>query len=273
MSEPVVDLPAASPDHEPSPLETLTSLVLDAADAANDSAQTASQAISKLTVAVESNRAATSAIRTAPAIFGAVTLGIGIVMALVVAISVTKINQQVDALRVTSDKQSAQFAKVEESLKELKSFEATLEKFKTIAEDTTQRAIVTLREQVKTDRLALQQLEVKRLNDTVKTLQGATQAPVAKVVDAESVRSAALAKGLAHIETRLDELAKVQSKPPQESTAALRKSSDHLEAQAKDLRALQDEVARVRSDIASLRAAIERAPSQPQQGIPNYRKP
>jgi DNA repair exonuclease SbcCD ATPase subunit len=273
MSEPATDILQTSPEREPSPLETLTSLVLDAADAANDSAQSASEAISKLTVAVESNRAATSAIRTAPAIFGAVTLGIGVIMALVVAISVTKINQEVEGLREAIGKQSAQFSKVEESLKELKGFEGTLEKFKTIAEDTTQRAIVTLREQVKTDRLALQQLEVKRLNETVKTIQGATQAPVAKVPDAESARAAALAKGLAHIEARLDELAKVQSKPPQESAAALRKSSDHLEAQSKDLRALQEEVTRVRADIASLRAAVERAPSLPQQGIPAYRKP
>jgi DNA repair exonuclease SbcCD ATPase subunit len=245
---------------------------LDAADAANDSAQSASEAISKLSVAVESNRAATHAIRNAPAIFGAITLGIGVVMALVVAISVTKVNHEADALHDAIGKQSAQFAKVEESLKELKSFEQTLEKFKSIAEDTTQRAVVTLREQVKTDRLALQQLEVKRLNETVKTIQGASQTPAPKAPDQEAVRAAAMSKTLAQIESKLEELGKQQGKPQADSASALKKSSDRLEAQSKDLRSLQDELAQVRAELVSLRNAVERAPAQGQQGIPAYRK-
>jgi len=272
MSDPDTNHTDQVEDSEPSPLETLTTLVLDAADAANDSAQSASEAISKLGIAVESNRAATSAIRTAPAIFGAITLGIGVVMALVVAISVTKVNHEADALHDALGKQTAQFVKVEEALKELKTFEGTLEKFKTIAEDTTQRAVVTLREQVKTDRLALQQLEVKRLNEVVKTIQGASQAPVAKTPDAEAARAAALTKMLAQIEAKLEELGKVQAKPQQDSAAALKRSADRLDAQSKDLRGLQEELGKVRSELAALRGSVERAPAQTQQGIPAYRK-
>ena len=81
-----------------SPLETLTSLVLDAADAANDSAQSTQEAIKRLTQVVETNEATTRAVRNAPAIFGAIMMSVGIVMAVVVAMVFSKLNERATAL-------------------------------------------------------------------------------------------------------------------------------------------------------------------------------
>ena len=77
---------------------------------------------------------------------------------------------------------------------------------------------------------------------------------------------------LAQIETKLEELSKVQARPQQDSAAALKRSADRLDAQSKDLRALQEELGRVRSELVALRGAVDRAPAQVQQGIPAYRK-
>ena len=81
-----------------SPLETLTSLVLDAADAANDSAQSTQEAISRLSHVVDTNLDTTRALRTAPAIFGAVILSIGIAIAVVVAMVFSKLDERAAAL-------------------------------------------------------------------------------------------------------------------------------------------------------------------------------
>jgi tripartite-type tricarboxylate transporter receptor subunit TctC len=84
--------------------------------------------------------------------------------------------------------------------------------------------------------------------------------------------SGELFKMLAQIETKLEELGKVQARPQQDSAAALKSSADRLDAQSKDLRALQEELGRVRSELVALRGAVDRAPAQVQQGIPAYRK-
>ena len=74
------------------PLETLTSLVLDAADAANDSAQITQEAVSHLSQVVATNKETTKAVRNAPAIFGAIMLSVGIVMAVVVAMAFSRLD-------------------------------------------------------------------------------------------------------------------------------------------------------------------------------------
>jgi len=71
----------AKAEETQNPLEQLTSLVLDAADAANDSAQSTQEAIGRLAQVVETNEETTRAVRNAPAIFGAIMLSVGIVMA------------------------------------------------------------------------------------------------------------------------------------------------------------------------------------------------
>ncbi len=263
-----------------SPLETLTSLVLDAADAANDSAQATHEAISRLSHVVETNLETTRAVRNAPAIFGAIMLSVGVVMAVVVAMVFSKLNERSAALDAAILVQAENLEKVEKTLKELSTLESNLEKFQTIANDTTQRAVVTLREQVKTDRLALQQLEVRRLNEMLASLRGAVaEAPRAGVArqSEESKRLAQLEKslsglesGIARIDARFAALEKQEGsgkKPAKERAVAV--LSD---AQAKDLKATVAELARLKQEIASLRDLIERRGSELQSGVPAIRK-
>ena len=255
----------ASADH--SPIEALTSLVLDAADAANDSAQSTSHAISELAKAVASNREATAAMRNAPAIFGAITLGIGVVLSVLVAVVITRINQQTAGLEVAIKAQTEQFHKVEDSLKELKAFEGTLEDFKGVAADTTQRAMVMLREQVKTDRLALQQLEVRRLEEMIHNASGAAGGGKAE--------PAALEKSLARIDSRIEELAKAVARAAQVA-ATPAKPAQRSDAPPKELKAMQDDLLRVKEDVGVLRASLEKAGAPgpaSQSGMPAYKKP
>ena len=263
-----------------SPLETLTSLVLDAADAANDSAQATHEAISRLSHVVETNLETTRAVRNAPAIFGAIMLSVGVVMAVVVAMVFSKLNERSAALDAAILLQAENLEKVEQTLKELSTLESNLEKFQKIADDTTQRAVVTLREQVKTDRLALQQLEVRRLNEMLASLRGAVaEAPRAGVArqSEESKRFAQLEKsvsglesGIARIDARFAALEKQEDsgkKPSKDRAVAV--LSD---AQAKDLKATVAELGRLKQEIASLRDLIERRGSELQSGVPAIRK-
>ncbi len=263
-----------------SPLETLTSLVLDAADAANDSAQSTHEAISRLSHVVETNLETTRAVRNAPAIFGAIMLSVGVVMAVVVAMVFSKLNERSAALDAAILVQAENLEKVEKTLKELSTLESNLEKFQKIADDTTQRAVVTLREQVKTDRLALQQLEVRRLNEMLASLRGAVaEAPRAGAArqSEESKRLAQLEKsisglesGIARIDARFAALEKQgdsDKKPAKERAVAV--LSD---AQAKDLKATVAELERLKKEIASLRDLIERRGSELQSGVPAIRK-
>jgi len=261
-----------------SPLETLTSLVLDAADAANDSAQSTHEAISRLSHVVETNLETTRAVRNAPAIFGAIMLSVGVVMAVVVAMVFSKLNERSAALDAAILVQAENLEKVEKTLKELSTLESNLEKFQKIADDTTQRAVVTLREQVKTDRLALQQLEVRRLNEMLASLRGAVaEAPRAGAArqSEESKRLAQLEKSISGLESAridarfaaLEKQGDSDKKPAKERAVAV--LSD---AQAKDLKATVAELERLKKEIASLRDLIERRGSELQSGVPAIRK-
>ena len=260
-----------------SPLETLTSLVLDAADAANDSAQSTQEAIKRLTQVVETNEATTRAVRNAPAIFGAIMMSVGIVMAVVVAMVFSKLNERATALDEAIAKQAEGLEKVERTLKDLALLESNLEKFQKIADDTTQRAVVTLREQVKTDRLALQQLEVRRLNEMLASLRGAVEAaprPGPARQSEEVVRLAALEKAVARLESgKLGEVEKSIARLEGERLVSLEKfqkiADDTTQRAVVTLReqvktdrlALQQlEVRRLNEMLASLRGAVEAAP-------------
>jgi chromosome segregation ATPase len=285
----------AKADEAQNPLEQLTSLVLDAADAANDSAQSTQEAISRLAEVVQTNEETTRAVRNAPAIFGAIMLSVGIVMAVVVAIVFSKVNEKAASLDVAIAAQNESIERVDATLKELKLLEANLEKFKTIAEDTTQRAVVTLREQVKTDRIALQQLEVKRLNEMLASLRGAVAtAPRAlparpdemttKVTALEKslanldsrltpARLEALEAGIKRIDTRLAAMEKAGSPATGEGANAKRAVAVLSDAQAKDMKAAVAELAQLKKEIATLRDLIERRNSELQSGVPSFRKP
>jgi len=271
------------------PLAELTSLVLDAADAANDSAQSTHEAIARLTQVVEANERTTTAVRNAPAIFGAIMLGVGIALAVVVAIVFSNMQKRADNLEQVIAKQTAGLESVERTLKDLKLFEANLAKFETIAADTTQRAVVTLREQVKTDRLALQQLEVRRLNEMLDSLRGAvsvaaksprpaaTEATVASAeLKQQGLKLDAVDAAIRRLDTRLATMEKQLPREGQASTPDRSKQrivAVLSEEQGKDIKAATAEVTRLKSEIAALRDLIERRTSELQSGVPVVRKP
>ena len=277
-----------------SPLETLTSLVLDAADAANDSAQATQEVISRLSHVVETNMETTKAVRNAPAVFGAIMLSVGIVMAVVVAMVYARLNEKSAALDKAIVAQTETLEKVEKSLKSLSMLEANLEKFQKIADDTTQRAVVTLREQVKTDRLALQQLEVRRLNEMLASLRGAVaEAPrrgASTTPGDDAKRLAALEKSLTELSggvARIDSRLAAMEKQGDARIAAVEKSIKERpagaagdkrpvavlsDAQAKDIKGVVAELGRLKEEIATLRGLIERRSSELQSGVPVIRK-
>ena len=265
-----------------SPLETLTSLVLDAADAANDSAQSTQDAISRLSHVVDTNLDTTRALRTAPAIFGAVILSIGIAIAVVVAMVFSKLDERAAALNQAIVDQSESLEKMEKTLKELSQLESNLQKFQKIADDTTQRAVVTLREQVKADRLAIQQLETRRLNEMLASFRGAVAGappPGSGRQSEEAKRLTALEKSLtglegaiARVDTRLAAMEKSVTARPGADPAAKRPVAVLSDAQAKDIKATTAEVSRLKQEIASLRELIERRTSELQTGVPTIKK-
>ena len=265
-----------------SPLETLTSLVRDAADAANDSAQSTQEAISRLSHVVDTNLDTTRALRTAPAIFGAVILSIGIAIAVVVAMVFSKLDERAAALNQAIVDQSESLEKMEKTLKELSQLESNLQKFQKIADDTTQRAVVTLREQVKADRLAIQQLETRRLNEMLASFRGAVAGappPGSGRQSEEAKRLTALEKSLtglegaiARVDTRLAAMEKSVTARPGADPAAKRPVAVLSDAQAKDIKATTAEVSRLKQEIASLRELIERRTSELQTGVPTIKK-
>lgn len=276
-----------------SPLETLTSLVLDAADAANDSAQSTQEAISRLSHVVDTNLDTTRALRTAPAIFGAVILSIGIAIAVVVAMVFSKLDERAAALNQAIVDQSESLEKMEKTLKELSQLESDLQKFQKIADDTTQRAVVTLREQVKADRLAIQQLETRRLNEMLASFRGAVAGappPGSARQSEEAKRLATLERSLTGLEgaiSRVDARLASMEQQAEKRMSAIEKSvmarpnteptgkrpvAVLSEAQTKDIRATTAEVSRLKQEIASLREIIERRSSELQSGVPTIKK-
>jgi DNA repair exonuclease SbcCD ATPase subunit len=283
-----------------SPLETLTSLVLDAADAANDSAQSTQEAIKRLTRVVETNEATTKAVRNAPAIFGAIMMSIGIIMAVVVAMVFSKLNERAAALDVAIAAQAEGLEKVERTLKDLAMLESNLEKFQKIADDTTQRAMVTLREQVKNDRLALQQLETRRLNEMLASLRGAvstaprsasspsggdsgrlaaTKLESGKLADLEKsiaridgVRLSAVESGIAKIDARLAAMEKSAKSGGGGAADTKRPVAVLSDAQAKDMKSAVAELGKLKTEVAALRELIEQRTSELQSGVPAIRR-
>lgn len=290
----------ATPDTQASPLETLTSLVLDAADAANDSAQVTSEALARLSRVVAINEETTKAVRNAPAILGAVILGIGIVLAVVIAIIFRDLSAKSEALVATMDNQAAQIEKLNESIRNVARFEEVLKKYETVAQDTTQRAMVVLREQTKADRAALIDLESRRLKEILGTARADAAARPAAIKAEEAARAAiierslakfndvnaanldkaiariearvnavAVDKTIARLDGRINELASAvnSSRSARSATAGL------SEAQARELRKTADELAALRKDVAELRVLLERKSPDMQAGVPSFRKP
>jgi len=262
---------AAEPGENP--LETLTSLVLDAADAANDSAQSASDAIAKLSTVVEANESAVKAVRNAPAIFGAIMLSVGVVMAVVVAIVSTNVTGKSDELQAVVLKQAAQLEEVNEALKSLEMFGEELRKFENIAEDTTQRAIITLREQIKADRAVMQEMEAKRLQDFFRTVSGEggrVAAANAQARDDQMARITAVEQRLTKLDGQMTEALNLLKARP--AATAPRATAVLSDAQAKDMRTTLAEVNALKKEVAALRSALERNSAALEPGMPVFRR-
>lgn len=274
---------------EASPLETLTSLVLDAADAANDSAQVTSEALARLSRVVEANEETTKAVRNAPAILGAVILGIGIVLAIVIAIVFRDISAKSDALVAVMNNQAAQIEALEGSLKRVAQFEEVLKKYEKVAEDTTQRAMVVLREQTKADRAAMIDLESRRLKEILGTARDdaaarpaaakAEEAARAAVIErsiakANEAQNATLDKAIARLDARINEvMIAVKGIKPATAPTGSARAAALTDAQARELRKTAEDVATLRKEIAELRALLEKKSPELQGGVPAFRKP
>jgi len=270
------------------PLETLTSLVLDAADAANDSAQVTSEALTRLSRVVEANEETSKAVRNAPAILGAVILGIGIVLAIVIALVFRDISAKSDALVAVMNNQAAQIAALEGSLKRVAEFEEVLKKYEKVADETTQRAMVVLREQTKADRAAMIDLESRRLKEILGTARAdiaarpaaakAEEAARAAVIErsiarANEAQNATFEKSIARLDTRVNELmVAVKGIKPAASAAGSTRAAALTDTQARELKKTAQDVATLRSEIAELRSMLEKKSPELQGGVPAYRK-
>ena len=273
---------------EVSPLETLASLVLDAADAANDSAHVTSEALARLSRVVEANEETTKAVRNAPAILGAVILGIGIVLAIVIAIVFRDISAKSDALVAVMNNQAEQIEALEGSLKRVAQFEEVLKKYEKIADDTTQRAMVVLREQTKADRAAMIDLESRRLKEILGTAREdaaarpaaakAEEAARAAVIErtiakANEAQSANLDKAIARLDARINELmVAVKGIKPPATAAGSNRAAALTDAQARELKKTAEDVATLRKEISELRSLLEKKSPELQGGVPAFRK-
>jgi hypothetical protein len=256
------------------PLETLTSLVLDAADAANDSAQTTQEAVSRLSQVVETNEQTTRAVRNAPAIFGAIMLSVGIVMAVVVAMAFSRLDARAQALSAAIASQNEGVDELRNTIKELALLRADLDKFKGVAEDTTQRAVITLREQVKADRIALQALEARRINELLASLRGGIATGSQTGAGRQPEEPGKIERALSQVESRLGALEKSVSGNRSGSSGGTARPSVAVlsDAQTKDIKATTAEVARLNIEIAALRELIERRTSELQSGVPTIKR-
>jgi len=288
-----------STEVQPSPLETLTSLVLDAADAANDSAQITSEALARLSRVVEINEETTKAVRNAPAILGAVILGIGLVLAVVIAIIFRDLSAKSDALVATMDNQAAQIERLNRSIDNVAKFEDVLKKYETVAQDTTQRAMVVLREQTKADRGAMIDLESRRLKEILGTARADLAARAAAIKAEEAARvaiierslnkfgdanAASLDKAIARIEARVNAvavdkaIAKLEGRLNELASAVNASRSARgvanglSEAQGRELRKTAEDVAQLRKEVAELRSLLERKAPDMQAGVPAFKK-
>jgi hypothetical protein len=266
----------------------LTSLVLDAADAANDSAHVTSEALARLSRVVEANEETTKAVRNAPAILGAVILGIGIVLAIVIAIVFRDISAKSDALVAVMNNQAEQIEALEGSLKRVAQFEEVLKKYEKIADDTTQRAMVVLREQTKADRAAMIDLESRRLKEILGTAREdaaarpaaakAEEAARAAVIErtiakANEAQSANLDKAIARLDARINELmVAVKGIKPPATAAGSNRAAALTDAQARELKKTAEDVATLRKEISELRSLLEKKSPELQGGVPAFRK-
>jgi transcriptional regulator of heat shock response len=237
---------------------------------------------------VEANEETTKAVRNAPAILGAVILGIGIVLAIVIAIVFRDISAKSDALVAVMNNQAEQIEALEGSLKRVAQFEEVLKKYEKIADDTTQRAMVVLREQTKADRAAMIDLESRRLKEILGTAREdaaarpaaakAEEAARAAVIErtiakANEAQSANLDKAIARLDARINELmVAVKGIKPPATAAGSNRAAALTDAQARELKKTAEDVATLRKEMSELRSLLEKKSPELQGGVPAFRK-
>jgi hypothetical protein len=260
-------------DLQPPPLSELTALVLDAADAANDSAHTTAEALIKLDQFIKMGRETTESIKRAPAIFAAVMLAIGMMIAVTVAVVMTKIQERTEILAATTAQQTLQLKKLTEAYNKMNEVNNTLLKFDGVAAEVTDRAVNTLREQTKRDREAIQDLEVRRINEAAEKFRAAifeTSGKVKPMVPEDAKRLAEIDARLEKIEAKLSEMPKAASAASRPSTAPSTVKVGLPEEQLQMIKSLATDMAALRKDVNAINAAEANRAKQPVPGVPKY---
>lgn len=261
---------------QPPPLSELTALVLDAADAANDSAHTTAEALVKLDQFIRMGKETTASIKRAPAIFAAVMLAIGVMVTVTLAVVLTKIQERTEILAATTAQQTLQLKKLAESYNKMNEVNNTLLKFDGVAAEVTDRAVNTLREQTKRDREALQDLEVRRINEAAEKFKASLMESSGKIkpmVPEDAKRLAEIQARLEHIETQLADLPKVTAAAASHTSQPLKASKVSLpDDQLQVIKTLAADMAAMRKDINAINAAEAKRAKEPVNGVPKYSK-
>ena len=148
---------------------------------------------------------------------------------------------------------------------------------------------MTLREQVKTDRLAAQQLEVRRLNELIASLKGtgggsikgAGSAPsieeqkliaIEKSVRAiEGDKFAAMERSLGKVAAHVDEIQKSLNQGDSKGSSAKAQMSA-LDGHGKELRAMKEEVSSVKQELGAIHSLLEKRSSEPTSTAPSFKR-
>jgi cell division protein FtsN len=256
------------------PLSELTALVLDAADAANDSAHTTAEALVKLDQFIRMGKETTSSIKRAPAIFAAVMLAMGVMVTVVLAVVLTKIQERTEILAATTAQETLQLKKLSEAYNKMNEVNNTLLKFDGVAAEVTDRAVNTLREQTKRDREALQDLEVRRINEAAEKFKSALAEGSGKVkpmVPEDRQRLAEIQTRLDHIESQLAELPKANAAAASHASQPAKPAKVSLpDDQLLVIKTLATDMAAMRKDINALNAMEAKRAREPVAGVPKY---
>jgi ribosomal protein S13 len=259
------------------PLSELTALVLDAADAANDSAHTTAEALIKLDQFIKMGRETTASIKRAPAIFAAVMLAIGVMVTVTLAVVLTKIQERTEILAATTAQQTLQLKKLSESYNKMNEVNNTLLKFDGVAAEVTDRAVNTLREQTKRDREALQDLEVRRINEAAEKFKNSlmeTSGKIKPMVPEDAKRLSEIQARLEHIESQLAGLPKIAAAASAAQTTAPPKAIKVSlpDEQVQVIKSMAADLAAMRKEVNALNAAEARRSKEPVPGVPKYVK-
>lgn len=243
---------------EISPLEQLTTLVLDAADAANETAQTSTESMAGLAKAVAELERAAESVRFSPAIAGTVTLAIGIIFAIGSGIVGYRMLQKIDSLDVALSTSEQRLARIDGTLRTLGTLEPTLERLEKLDDTVLDRALTTLREQIRNDRVELARADEEKLRKILAEARpvAATASPPASVRGGSESDIRSLQAGITRIESRNNSAAQsLLEMEKRLSQFAPRSGSEERAAVASE--SIRVEIAALRAEVAELAVLLE----------------